>query len=301
MDTTNNNIAETLAREMKKPEILFKNTAGNSIVVALPNGWATEEIDLSLTEPTPRRAKCKITITDLDSFITTTKRYGSLASCNIYLDVDYAANKIQATAIFNDHGDASADGCTPGWRDHRAVLTPRFSKEWIDWTKADKQPMSQENFAHFLERNVGDIVQRDGMPSGSDVLTFVSQLEEVRKVKYGSAINLQNGMVAINFVEEGDSATKGKLEVFKRFSIGIRPFFAGNAYQLDALLRYRIDRNTGDIGFWYELQKPDRILEDASKDVIECIRTNRLPRHLRHTRPVTLHQAGHQAGFEKGI
>lgn len=262
------NIAETLAREMKGPTGIHSNEAG-VVVAALPEGWKTETLDLEKYDTNPRRKKGTVTITETDSFIDYTKRYGSLATCNLYLDVDYSANKVKATAIFNDHGD---DGAA-GWRDHRAVFVPRFSKEWNDWMKANNEPMSQVNFANFLERNVGDIAAKEGFPNGSDVLTFVSQLEETRKVKYGSAINTQNGMVQIQFVEEGDDATKGKLEVFKRFAIGIRPFFGGSAYQIEATLRYRIDRNTGEIKFWYELQKPDRILEDAAKETIEAIRT----------------------------
>lgn len=40
-------------------------------------------------------------------------------------------------------------------------------------------------------------------------LLFVAAMQETRKVKYGSAVNLQNGMVQIEFIEDGDSGTKG--------------------------------------------------------------------------------------------
>jgi uncharacterized protein YfdQ (DUF2303 family) len=54
----------------------------------------------------------------------------------------------------------------------------------------------------------------------------------------------------------------------------IRLFANGDAYQVKAFLRYRIDRNSGEIQFWYELQRPDRILEDASRAMVEKIRTS---------------------------
>ena len=173
--------------------------------------------------------------------------------------------------MFNDHGDGF--DAPAGWRDHRATFTPRQSEEWKRWNKASGEAMPQVALAHFLEENIADIVSPAGssMPSGAEVLTFVSKLEETRKVKYGSAVNLQNGMVQLQFVEEGEGATRGQLELFKKFAIGIRPFFGGSAYQLEAFLRYRIDRNNGEIKFWFEIQRPDRTLEDASKEIIDKI------------------------------
>lgn len=221
---------------------------------------------------TPQRKTGTLQMHDVDSFIAILKRHGSLATCNVYLDVDYAANKVHAAAIFNDHEDGTGK---PGWRDFRCTFQPRFGEEWKRWTAGHKQAMEQVKFAHFLEENIGDIVPVEGtkLPSGADMLTFVTALTETRKVKYGSGVNLQNGMVQIEFIEEGDNGTKGKLDLFREFAIGVRPFFNGDAYQVRAWLRYRIDRNTGAIAFWYELQRHDKALEDASKAVIEKIRT----------------------------
>lgn len=220
---------------------------------------------------TPTRKSGTLQMHDVDSFIATLKRYGSLGTMNVYLDVDYAANKVHATGIFNDHEDGAGK---PGWRDFRCTFQPRFSEEWKRWTASHKQAMEQVKFAHFLEENIGDIVSPadSKLPTGADMLAFITTLTETRKVKYGSGVNLQNGMVQIEFIEEGDNGTKGKLEIFREFAIGVRPFFNGDAYQVRAFLRYRIDRNTGAIAFWYELQRHDKSLEDASKAVIERIK-----------------------------
>lgn len=233
-------------------------------ILLMPEGWiSVARPDLL---PTPARKTGTIETHDVDSFIAVAKRHGSLSDCTIYLDVDYVASRIQATAVFNDHG---AD--TPGWRDHRATLTPRLSEEWKRWTSNDRKTMEQVKLAHFFEENIADFAALEKMPSGGDVLTFVAGLQETRKVKYGSAVNLQNGMVQIEFIEDGDSTTKGKLEMFKQFALGIRPFANGAPYQVHAFLRYRIDRNTGQITFWYELQRADRVTEDASKALIDTI------------------------------
>lgn len=268
-DTTINHTAEAdaVARLAAKPFI--ESIQGVPFLLA-PSGegnWMCDNMSHLL--PAPIRKSGTVTCHEIDSFIDVVKRQGSLAECNIYLDVDYAAQKIKATAIFNDHGEDQ-----PGWQDHRAVFVPRFSEEWKRWNQNNKQMLEQIKLAHFLEENIGDIAAPDGskLPSGADVLTFVSKLEETRKVKYGSGVNLQNGMVQLEFIEDGDSATKGKLDLFREFAIGVRPFFNGDAYQVRAFLRYRIDRNSGGITFWYELQRPDRVLEDACTATIEAIR-----------------------------
>lgn len=236
-------------------------------IAAVPDGYKL--VSLEQHYDTPARQSGTTTMHDVESFIYMAKRLGSLAECVVYIDADYAAQKISAVALFNDHGEDA-----PGWRDHRAVFAPRFTEEWKRWTANSGKPMKQAELGMFLESNVGDIVapHDSKLPTGSDVLGFVLTLQENRNVKYGSAVNLQNGMVQIEFVEQGDQATKGKLELFREFAIGLRPFANGTGYQLSAFLRYRVDRNSGELTFWYELQRPDRVLEDACRDTVKLVR-----------------------------
>ena len=261
--------AQAVADLVQKPFV--EDVRGIPVIFTpLGNGQWNASLQESLLAA-PLRKKGEIHIHDVDSFIAVTKKQGSLTNTNIYLDVDYAKNKVKATAVFNDH----ADGEAAGWRDYRAEFNPRITEEWTRWNGSHKKPLSQVEFAQFLETNLSDIASPtgSGLPTSSDVLTFVTNLTEIRNVKYGSGVNLQNGMVQLQFVEEGDSATKGNLEIFKEFAIGVCPFFGGSAYQVKAFLRYRIDRNSGQIVFWYELQRADKTIEDAAKEVIEKIKT----------------------------
>lgn len=264
--------AQTIADLAAKPTIEFNVSLPPLAFV--PTGEGQFRIDnLEKMLPAPLRKSGTVKLHALDSFIDFVKRQGSLTYSNIYLDVNYGKSHVAAVAIFNDHSDK--DETSTGWRDHRAVFTPRFSEEWNRWTDNSGKSFSQVELAHFLERNIGDIAgnAETGLPSGSDVLTFVSKLEETRKVKYGSAVNLQNGMVQIEFTEDGDNNTKGKLDMFREFAIGVRPFQNGDAYQIKAFLRYRIDRNTGEIKFWYELQRADKVLEADCAAMIEKIKS----------------------------
>lgn len=252
---------EALAR---KPFIA--GTINGIDIAAVPDGYELKSLQSHYDEPA--RKTGTVVLHDAASFIYMVTRQGEQEKCVVYIDADYAAQKIAAVAVFNDHGGLA------GWRDHRAVYSPRFTEEWKRWTANSGKPMKQAELGMFLEANVGDIVSppESNLPTGSDVLGFVLTLQENRNVKYGSAVNLQNGMVQIEFTEQGDQATKGKLELFREFALGLRPFANGQAYQIRAFLRYRVDRNTGELAFWFELQRPDRVLEDACRETVELIR-----------------------------
>lgn len=243
----------------RKPFVL--DTSEHGDLVAIPDGYSLERRTDHL--PTPGRKRGKTTLHDVESFIAQVKRHGTPDDCVVYVDADYAKQHVQAVAVFNDNASDYA-----GFRDHLAFFTPRFTEEWKRWTEQTGKAMTQAEFGFFLEANLGDIAE----PAGAQVLEFVLTLQETRKVKYGSSVNLANGMVQLEFTEEGDSATKGKLEVFRKFTLGLRPFSGGAAYSVEALLRYRIDRNSGEIKFWFDLQRADRVLEDACRATVELIR-----------------------------
>lgn len=52
--------------------------------------------------------------------------------------------------------------------------------------------------------------------------------------------------------------------------IGVPVFWNGDAYRVDARLRYRV--REGLLTFWYELIRRDKVLEDASQTLIAHIR-----------------------------
>ncbi len=260
--------AQAVAELAQKPFISKDNT--DTAVLLIPDGPGSWDFkSLESFQNAPNRKKGSVALHDVDSFIVTAVRHGTELDSVIYIDADYARNAVSATAVFNDNGK---DGETRGWRDHRAVFTPRQTKQWCDWIQSNGKKMGQEDFANFFEQHISDFAPVPGKPNGGDVLLFVSQLQDTRTVRYGSSINTQNGMMQLEYTEEGEANQKGKLDMFKEFSLGISPFFGGKPYQIDAFLRYRIDRSTRQISFWYELKQPEAILESACADMIKKIK-----------------------------
>ena len=262
------NIAETLAKEMKHPIEIISEPGGNIKRVALPPGWKLEEKDDdSKLLAAPRRKIAKVVLHDAESFIDYIKRHGSLTDSTIWCIADYKKGKVDFTGIINDHGE---DEAKAAWRDHRATFTPEFSEEWNRWISKNKQGFDQAGFASFIEDNLKDIASTDNSPTGAQMLEMALTFEANQDMRYKSAIRLQNGGVQMSFVQDDDAQTLQKMQVFDRFSLGFPVFWNGEAYRIDARLRYRV--RDGKLTFWFELIRQDKVLEAATQTLITYIR-----------------------------
>lgn len=262
------NLAETLAREMKQPIEIITEHRGNLRRVALPPDWTLiEKDDDPKLLKEPRRKIAKVRVQDADSFIDYVKRHGSLTNSTIWCVADYKSGKVDFLGILNDHGE---DENQAAWRDHRASFTPEFAEEWNRWTGQHKKPFSQIEFAAFIEDNLKDITSHEGSPSGAQMLEMALTFEANQDMRFKSAIRLQNGGVQMSFVQDDDAQTLQKMQVFDRFSIGCQVFWNGDAYRIDARLRYRV--RDGKLAFWFELLRQDKVLEAATQTLIKNIR-----------------------------
>lgn len=153
------------------------------------------------------------------------------------------------------------------FKDYGAKLEPACTQSFKDWLNCDRKKMDQADFAEFLEGHIQDIVAKrgdgtaiEGMPTGSEVLTFCSDLQDTRQVTFRKTVCLQNGMRSISYSEK-DGSDEGKLELFSAFSVSLAPYIEtpDAAYIVKAALRYRI--NGGDLAFWYELASLEAVRE----------------------------------------
>lgn len=260
------NIAETLAREMKQPMTL-PGVIPSVTRFALPPGWSMAERDDEKLEQTPRRKRAKVRTHDAESFVDYLARHGSGTHSTVWCEADYLAGKVAFTAIVNDHGEEE----DPHWRDHTAHYLPTFSQEWKAWTGMHKKTFSQAEFAAFIEEYIKDIASAEGLPTGAQMLEMALAFEANQDMRFKSAIRLQNGGVQMSFVQDDDTNTLQKMQMFDRFAVGLPVFWNGDAYRIDARLRYRV--REGKVTFWFELVRPDKVLEAATKTLIEQIRT----------------------------
>lgn len=260
------NLAETLAQEMKAPVALLSHDEYLQRA-ALPPGWSIAEKDDIDLSPTPRRKTAQVRLRDTQSFIDYVVRHGSLVNSTIWCEADYQKGHVSFAAIMNDHGQTEPEA---NWRDHHAKFSPLFSEEWIRWTALNAKPFTQTEFATFIEDNLKDIASVDGRPTGAQMLEMAITFEANQDMRFKSAIRLQSGGVQMSFTQDDDAQTLQKMQVFDRFSLGLPVFWNGDAYQIDARLRYRV--RDGKIAFWFELIRNDKVLEAATTTLIKLIR-----------------------------
>lgn len=235
--------------------------------VALPKSYEVHDLEKLL--PTPTRKRAGVTTTDTESFVFYTKKHGSLDNCTIYADIDSEASKFGMVAVINDHG---ADIDNPQWRDHTCLFKPALAVEWKRWVAKNKQKFNQIEFAAWLEENLSDVATVDGMPTGADILKMALGFEANSDKRLRSKVNLQDGGVRFEFVDESDVETRTTMQAYERFTLGL-PVFDGSssAYPVEARLKYR--ESDGKLTFWYELIREDRVFKSAVTDELAQIKS----------------------------
>ena len=188
------------------------------------------------------------------------------------------SDKVLAESIMDD---GAADGVT-SWRAHTAEFAPKLTPEFSDWLGINKRPISQAELCEFLDEHFNQVIRPaddKNAPSSSQVMTFVSHLEDVKKVEFKKSFNLDNGHVALSYKE--DDNTTGKIDIPRAFYICVRPVAGYSETIIAAVnLRYRITDSTR-LTFILSFRQLDAIFEDLrhslTQPVIEKAAAENIP------------------------
>lgn len=236
---------------------------GNSFHLLVPKTFDHKDITdiVEKANEHPNRKRGSVALGDIDSFMTYVGKQGIPGRTVIFADPDART----LTAVLNDHEeDANDAGQSPGWRDFRAVYVAALSREFDTWLKNNKQPKEQEDFAVFIEDNIADVVE----PSGETLLAIALTLQAKTEANFNTSRRLDNGQVQITYTENIDArAGTGSIEIPREFAIGCRLFKNGEGYKIKARLKYRL--GGGNVKFWYELDRPENVIEDAFKTYVK--------------------------------
>jgi uncharacterized protein YfdQ (DUF2303 family) len=234
--------------------------SGDYMHAIVPQGFKLEDISRAVEkmQPSPRRKAGTVLLKDVPSLLAYCADQAMPASGYIYADPD--GRKI--TAVFNDHRAA----LLPGWRDHRAEFKAEFTPEFATWLNNSKQPKDQTQFAEFIEDNFVDIAE----PAAATLLEVASTLQAKTAINFASAKRLDNGQAQLTYTETIDAraGSSGALEIPREFVIGVKIFKnSAVGYRIKARLKYRLA--AGAVKFWYELDRPERSIEDAFGDYVK--------------------------------
>lgn len=217
--------------------------------VAVPEGYKLESTEQYHEQPNRIRESVKLTRAEsFWGYVNDFKNDGSLIFANV------AARTF--TAVLDYHRSDTE----PQWGSHIATLSLPFSAEFTAWGKNDRKPLSQQDFAEWLEDRLIDVTK----PEGAKLLTIASALEATKTLKFKSATRLDNGDSALSFEE----TTSGAVKIPATFTLGIPVFEGEEPIEIACRLRYRID---GGLKFTYLMEDPAEIVRRRFMEVGERI------------------------------
>lgn len=236
---------------------------GGRSFVMVPKADGSMEVVYLERPEVPFRLSGVVVVNDTESFVVATNRYFNERRSVIYATLDPAS----FTTVLNDYH--VEDG--PGWRDHRVSFSLEHSNEYGEWKENDKHPMSQEEFAYFIENNMPDFVE----PSGARMLEIAINFRVKQGVHFNSGMRLNDGTVSLEYneVNTAGAGKAGKFNIPEKFKILI-PVWAGldqEKYEFEVFLRWKLSE--GDLAIRYELQRPSKVVETAFRDTLGNIRS----------------------------
>lgn len=231
----------------------------NQLFFVISNDQKLERHDLEKYGAAPSAIEHEIAVVEVLSFVDYWQRFSTDTS------VIHARLKEKTfIAIFDAHAPGK-----PSWQRHKCTLVCRTSTEWDTWHSNDKKTMDQIKFAEFIESNAIDIVQ----PSSAEMIQVALTLQAKKKVSFNSGVRLDNGQVQLGYHEDvqGTAGPKGELRIPEKFTLALRIFQGGEKYSVECHLRWRI--NDGALTFFYQIIRPERLLEDAFDQVKAQVKT----------------------------
>lgn len=245
----------------------------------------------------PRRFTGTASTHDLDSFVAHVNRFKDSDSA-LWCDVNMSEPSLQAVLDYHEasnrppidvtHGEGEADHALieigepkPRFGEHRTLYKFPLSPEWQAWTGANKKPMSQSDFAAFLEDRILDVIDRqasDLSPRMQDMAKLLGgnfaspgRLIDLSRgmvvhsnERMKQAINLDTGESSIQYEVSNTDADNKPLKVPNLFLIAIPIWRSGAAYVLPVRLRYRA--REGAVHWHYEIAYMQESFEAAVKD-----------------------------------
>lgn len=227
----------------------------------------------------PERITGIAQLTTVESFIDHAKRFAD-ANSAVFADVADRANA-QLISVLNYH---ERDG-VPRFGDHRGVYKFPLSDEWKAWTGGADKPMTQAQFAQFIEDRINDVRPPD--TAGDRVKEFAvnlhitlanqQRLMELSKgltiradIKVTQVVNLSSGEGQLMYAEAHGNADGSPLKVPGGFVIGIPVVRSGPIYEIPVRLRYRRG-NDGAVVWWFTPHRIELAWDDATKEACDKV------------------------------
>lgn len=249
-------VAASLAQQAQRPTQL---ESGKRYAYRMADGSIRE---LDLTGDLPVRKAGTVTVRDVASFAEYFGRHADPDS-ELFADIDCGT----VTAVLDAHlGLETAPEGTARWQQHRLILKLETTLPWKTWTAKDRQPMSQLDFAAFLEDNRRDL-DPEGPIKPADFLEMAQSFQAETRVEFSSGQRLSSGETELVFKEttQAHSGREHKITIPTEFTLAIAPYDDCASALIGA--RFRYVAKGGQVTFCYVLDNPLRHAQDAVREI----------------------------------
>ncbi len=236
----------------------FKATPDGGLAAVLPPGCTLQEMKpLETKLPFVVQTEMMLTTSSFCHYVNRFKRsetqiFGDYQVPKLVARIDYHKPGLGETSRHD------AQNCA-----HNVEYRPPWSDQWARWREIDSRPISQADFAEFIEENYMDI--RD--PDHAELLDMVSNLAARKRVNFTSGVRLQDGSNELQWGETVDAKVgKGSVVVPPAFELGIPILFDGQPYKIKVHLRYRI--SDGVLVFICKISRRRFMEQTAFEDIL---------------------------------
>lgn len=295
-------VGANLVKEMFSPTVVkvYGENGGPDVsVVALPDGQGGLRLhstkkysDEYRTAPEFREERA--VMKTVDSFIAHTNRFKDADSLVL---ADNDRHDPSLTTMIDYH-KKTFNG-DPRFGRHSVHYQFPLSDEWKKWSNINDQKMSVNDFAEFLEDNIGDIeapidkgdkktddpldkiLERvGGLLAGPQKLMELAKGLKVNvSEKVHQAQTLASGESQLQFSHEHQDEKGAPIKVPNMFLINIPVFNSGDVFRIPVRLRYRL--RSGEITWHFKLYRTDQTFDAAFEDICEKVKKEtKLPLHI---------------------
>lgn len=231
----------------------------------------------------PERKTGTAQVDTLNSFVDLTNRHKTADSA-IFANTDWKAPAL--TAVIDYH---AVEGTDARWLKHRVHYAFPLSEQWKTWVAINGKPMTQADFAQFIEDNIADLSSPEALEVADYEARFATKIatpSELVALSRGLAVRVESKAVSSVVLQSGEGeivwdevhqgADGKKLKVPGLFMLQIPLFHMGETQRVPVRLRYRV--REGSTVWFYQLYRPDvAVTERVTEDYEDAMRETGLP------------------------
>lgn len=224
--------------------------------VIIPEGYTIAP--LALRPELPDRVHATVVFDDLDSFTAYVNRFKTPETL-IFAN----RRSAQVCAVIDYHKGSTPEACV-----HRVGLIPSLTDEWTAWMGCNNKPMSQEQFARFLEEWASNIAE----PDSATMLEVASSLEATKAVRFKSSKRLSDGQREFQYVEDVQGqVAKGTMVIPEKFVVGIRRLRSDYEHKITCRFRWRVAEE--GLTLFYQMDRLDILLDELTDCMARSIKS----------------------------